>query len=242
MYDPLSTSNKALPVPFSLGYINALWLTLPSTWANYYRSAVWRFVPAVERDYWLHLLDPYLFDDAQKVLSLDYKALRLIHANMLHDESTEPQKMQKLAFSLTVPAGRAWWVGGAPLYRQCDYGLEKLLAPHIVARIDQEADNRLYRKQWGVASAILATQSFVASFAHESGIAITAEVERQQITIIIDDCPFCIQHPNCRVFWGVVLGFLDWLHKDRTVSEIHPCLQVNKAASTAHRVVLDLLE
>jgi hypothetical protein len=238
----LAPSGKFLPVLFARGYINALWLpSRTEVWRDYYRSAVGRFVPAAKRDHWLHLLDPYL-TEAEEASPLDYTVLRILHANMLDDGVTERHRMQQIAWIRTAPTGEAWWVGCTPLDKHQDYGLQRLLASHIQARIDQESDGKLYRQQAGTASAILAMQSFIESFASEGGIAITAEVESQQIMVIINDCPFCVQHPNCRVFWGVVVGFLDWLHKAKTVSETRRRLQLNKAASTAHRVVVDLLE
>jgi hypothetical protein len=237
----LASSGKFLPVPFARGYIIALWLpTRTETWKTYYRSAVARFVPVAEEDHWLHLLDPYL-TESNAVTPLDYTILRLIHTNMLDDGRTEPRKMHQLAASLTGSIGEAWWVGTGPLSDYRDYGLQHLLTPHILAHINQDSDGKLYRQQGGEASAILATQRFVEQFARESGMAITAVVTPSQITIVIDDCPFCLQHPNCRVFAGVVNGFLDWLHKAKTISEIFPFLQWNKAASSAHHIVLDIL-
>lgn len=239
----LAASGKVLPVPFARGYINALWLaTRTEVWKGYYRSAVGRFVPADERNHWLHLLDPYLSDTAEKVAPLDYTVLRLLHANMLDDGKRAPQAMRYTAISLTSPTGEAWWVGSTPLDTRRDYGLQQLLTPHILAHIDQNTDQTGFRVQGGTASVLLATRGLVESLSRNSGIAIAMVTQLPQIIVRIDECPFCSLHPNCHVFWGVMVGYLDWLHRAKTISEIRAYLQLNTAASTAHHLVLDLLE
>lgn len=235
-----STGNRTLPVPIALGYINALDIATPYTWENYFRSAVWRFVPTAEREYWLSLFNRSV-PDKEVWSPLNYTALRLIHANMLDDEDTEPGRMAQIAFDLTVSVGQAWWTGNAPVDIRRDYGLQRLLSPSILAAIDQGSKGQFYRTQSGIANARVALDVCVTNFARESGIAIRTVMETQRMHVIIDECPFCVLHPNCRVFWGMVIGFLHWLHRVKTISEIPRLMQVNKEESTAHHIVLDVL-
>lgn len=241
MHISLASSERFLPVPFARGYISALWLAFRDhTWKAYYRSAVGRFVPLTEQDHWLHFFD--IYDEGKEIVPLDYTVLRLLHANMLDDGSTEAQQMQKIACSLTVPIGEAWWVGNSPLSKKYDYGLQRLLEPEIFAHLDQNTTNNIYRTQTVAERTKLAIQGFVESFARASEIGITTTHESKQVIVGIDPCPFCSQHPNCRVFWGVMLAFLIWLHKAGTISETSRSMLLDKDFSTAHSIVLNVIE
>lgn len=242
MQIPVTASGKLLPVPFAYGYVHALILASRShIWKDYYRAAVGRFVPPAEHEHWLQLFERYL-SRGEALPPLDYTTLRLVHALMLEDDDIEQQKMQQIAWMRTAPVGEAWWTGSTPLDRFRDYGLQRLLAPHILNQIHHNPDDTLFRKQSGLPVAIRATQKFVMIFAGGSKIAITTQTEKQQITVVITECPFCDQHPNCRVFWGVVIGFLDWLHGERTISKIRQHLRLNRHESTAHNIVLDIVD
>jgi len=231
MQEQYPLTGKYLPIVFVRGYIHGFFLVTQSDiWRGYYSSSVARFIPQGQQDAWLALLQPYYRDDVSPPAPLDYSALRLFQANM-----DEP-KVQR---GLTVRVGSGWWWGASPIATLRDYGLRRFFAPYLTQRIER-FDSR-QRENKHVSKVVPCIQHFVEALCTKSGIALGLHLAPMQITITIDDCPFCDESSNCLIFWGVMSGLLEWMHGKGTIAEVPSFIALNIEASTSHHLVLDIL-
>lgn len=252
----VSYHGRQLPILFAQGYITAFVIAVGNSNTDaFYRFAV-RHIPANndQDDYqWLAPLEAYLarpifsqpLDERQP---LDYALIALFFRGMAGASDRHPQR-EKLIQRLSWNTGMFWWFERAPISKYLDNGtsLRILLTPSIEARLNPWKFGAPGITTTNVKSyqelAQIGVTAFIEEFQRQSGIPCTIQQRDTHITIEIETCPFCLRHsPDCRVFWGITLGLLQWLHGTHRPNPIPTTLQINETISTSHTIVLDVLE
>jgi hypothetical protein len=236
---------KTLPAPFITGY---LWtfqeLLGVSQLKAYYSWIAKEFFsddPALKST-WIATM--YQYFDAKIAQPLNYTFVSFIQY-MIQKEFTGRDKG---VIALTKKIGTTWWWSEPPISNYDDHtSLSVLLAPAILDQLHTEKRGFPHAPKSEAKSvrelASLGIETFVTQLHQQSGIDLSMQQNSTHIVVAMDVCPFCLNQSHlCYVFWGIVEGFLQWLHGYQQPNAIRPVYQIDQEASTGHSIALKFVE
>lgn len=237
---PTSLHEKALPGPFVAGYLQAFADILEVSQLRAYYSwiAAELFTDETAKITWLTTM--YRYFEPETPQPLNYTFVSFIHCILLKDDSLDDTRVM----SLTKKVGSLWWGGGAPILSQYDHdSLRTLLAPAIEEHLNRVKCGSSHSQSSAVNSfhklAYIGLETFVTELYEQSGIELLLHRTQTYVVLDIIDCPFCASQSHlCYVLWGIVEGFVGWLHGRNQPYAIPSVFELDKDASTGHIIAL----
>ncbi|NJO07023.1 MAG: hypothetical protein HC876_16715 [Chloroflexaceae bacterium] len=243
-----------LPVFFVEGYIKAFVQATGNPNADaFYRAAARRtFTSGEERYQILSSLETYferpIFSyHLSERRPLDYALLALLFEGMVEANERHP-KRDELVRRLSWHTGLLWWLGRAPVSTHLDEGrsLWKLTTSHVESYLDiWKYGSPGITVTTVKSSQELAKMGIIAFFEtlqQQADIYCDIHQAEPELVVHFPECPFCLNRsPDCRVFWGITMGLIEWLHGTHHFNAVPTTLQMNEANSTSHTLVLEPL-
>lgn len=198
-----------------------------------------------QRYRWTQPLFDYL-DSTTPHHPLDYQMVALLHEGLRYMYPSGDSVEDMFVYTMHT-TGQVWWFGEAPAtYNSPWDSLLTKVGPTIITRLsDWKRESR------GTASIStlvrqaprLGIQFAIEELANCSGMDCYCEDRDTELHIIIPTCPLCLHaNPPCRVFIGMVEAILMWLYHSHLRTAIPPSLQIDKARSTGHHIILVPIE
>ncbi|MEM8535788.1 MAG: hypothetical protein AAGF95_33485 [Chloroflexota bacterium] len=235
---------KTLPHIFVDGYLCAFQSFLGNgTFQALHQHAARVLIPdQTARDQWLAPLKAQLTYGLPDPPFLDYALISLFHTGLIHGF---PLKTVSL---LSERIGMQWWSGEPPIniYYHSN-NLHDLFTPNMLAQLRPHQWGGGRTRHSGGKSpqqlAILGITTCINDIQQQSDLAWMIEHEPDQMTLLLDDCPFCVGHTeSCRVWWGVLQGLLDWLHSAHHHKAFSQKLDLDREHSAGHQLTIKYVD
>jgi hypothetical protein len=224
---------KSLPAIFAEGYIRRFedMMGRSSGMACFQGPAQELISDKEERERWLLPLAAYFRYGAQRQ-PLDYAYISLFEQGVRR--MFLPNELAVI--SLTKRVGTQWWEGYPPgHWFEDNASLKFLFSSRIVGPM-----NKLKPHERPERLVVIGLIAFIRSFSEHSDIAYRLSRSGTNVELHIDACPFCLNRSDlCRVSFGIIEGFLAWVHGSHQSNAVSPVLTIDEGVSTAHHIVLE---
>lgn len=233
---------KSLPVVFVEGYTSIFEDMMGRSNAmSYFQGPAQNLFPDREAaKQWLMPLYAYFRHNSPDRRPLDYRYVSLFEQGLRDSFLSREQ----IVMNITRDIGKRWWYGFPPgHFLRDDTSLKFLLSRDIIDRLNtlkppfKSQNTPLPSRELLIK---FGTLTFIKLLSAKSGMSYHVSQYDCSMEVRIDVCPFCLNQSNlCRVSFGIIEAFMEWIHGKNQSNALPSIFGVNETNSTGHIITIE---